>query len=78
VLVLADLRMLRLNGSQQQKAAMSVKMLTPHPPMIKYWQQLSQKLSLTRKSLFAGACCGTCQGDAVCVVAGEAALGFPS
>lgn len=35
VLALADLRLLRLIGSQWQKATMLVKVLTPHPPMIK-------------------------------------------
>lgn len=57
----ADMRLLRWNGGQWQKAAMFVRVLTPHPPTAKHWQQLSQNLSLTRKFLFARACCGTCR-----------------
>lgn len=74
----ADRRLLRWNGGQWQKATMFVMVLTPHPPTIKHWQQLSQNLSLTRKFPFARAYCGTCQGDTACVVAEEAAVGISS
>lgn len=73
VLVPADLRLLGWNGGQWQKATILVK-VTPHSQVTTD----VTKLVTNQKILFAHACCGTCQGDAACVVSGEALVGFPS